>query len=384
MNSVIYLDNAATTAVAPEVIDAMLPYIKEHYGNPSSIHQLGNKTRAAIEQARKTIAELLNAAPSEIFFTSGGTEADNTAIVQSVISLGVKQIVSSPVEHHAVEHTIKTLEKRGWIKAIWLHVNSYGQIDLDELEDILKHQKEKTLVSIMHANNEIGTLYPIKRIGEICKTYHAYFHSDAVQTVGHFKIDLQHIPVDFIAASAHKFHGPKGIGFIYINKNTKIQPFIHGGSQERNMRGGTENVAGIVGLAKALEMAHSQMDEDMRYISELKQYMIEQLTKHIPDIQFNGFINNKSLYTVLNCSLPSHPQGPMLIYKLDIAGICASSGSACSSGSNVGSHVLQAIGADPKRHPIRFSFSKYNTKQEIDVVVKILSEIYSPVQNHSN
>ncbi len=376
----IYLDNAATTPINPEVLEAMLPYLREEYGNPSSIHQIGNRTRVAIEQARKTVAELLNAHPSEIFFTSGGTEADNTALVQSVLDLGVKVIISTPIEHHAVEHTIHTLEKRGWIKSIWLSVNQYGQIDLDELEELLKQQTEKTLVSIMHANNEIGTLNPIKRIGEVCKKYNAYFHSDTVQTVGHFKIDLQSIPVDFIAASAHKFHGPKGVGFIYINRHTKIKPFINGGAQERNMRGGTENVAGIVGLAKALELASKHLDEDMKYISELKSYMVQRLNETIPDMRFNGFTNEKSLYTVLNCSFPPHPQGMMLLYKLDIAGICASAGSACSSGSNVGSHVLKAIGASSERHAIRFSFSKYNTKEEVDNVVNVLAEIYSSVK----
>lgn len=377
---VIYLDNAATTPIAPEVTEAMLPYLKEEFGNPSSIHQLGNRTRVAIEQARKKVAELLNAHPSEIFFTSGGTEADNTAIVQSVLDLGVKEIISTPIEHHAVEHTIQALEKRAWIKAKWLSVNQYGQIDLDELEYLLKNQTGKTLVSIMHANNEIGTLNPLKRIGELCKKYDAYFHSDTVQTVGHFKIDLQNTPVDFIAASAHKFHGPKGVGFIYINRNIKIKPFINGGAQERNMRGGTENIAGIVGLAKALELAYQHLDNDMAYISELKNYMIEQLSKHIPDMQFNGLTNEKALYTVLNCSFPPHPQGMMFLYKLDIAGICASAGSACSSGSNVGSHVLKAIGASSDRHAVRFSFSKYNTKDEIDEVVKVMKEIYSTVK----
>lgn len=377
---VIYLDNAATTPIAPEVTEAMLPYLKEEFGNPSSIHQLGNRTRVAIEQARKKVAELLNAHPSEIFFTSGGTEADNTAIVQSVLDLGVKEIISTPIEHHAVEHTIQALEKRAWIKAKWLSVNQYGQIDLDELEYLLKNQTGKTLVSIMHANNEIGTLNPLKRIGELCKKYDAYFHSDTVQTVGHFKIDLQNTPVDFIAASAHKFHGPKGVGFIYINRNIKIKPFINGGAQERNMRGGTENIAGIVGLAKALELAYQYLDEDMAYISELKNYMIEQLSKHIPDMQFNGLTNEKALYTVLNCSFPPHPQGMMFLYKLDIAGICASAGSACSSGSNVGSHVLKAIGASSDRHAVRFSFSKYNTKDEIDEVVKVMKEIYETVK----
>ncbi len=376
----IYLDNAATTFVDKEVVEAMLPYLSEEYGNPSSIHQMGNRTRVAIEEARKKVAEWLNAHPSEIFFTSGGTEADNTAIVQSVLDLGVTEIISTPIEHHAVEHTILALEKRGWIKAKWLTVNEYGQISLDELEEFLKNQGGKTLVSIMHANNEIGTLNPIKRIGELCRVYGAYFHSDTVQTVGHFRIDLKSIPVDFIAASAHKFHGPKGVGFLYINRNVKIKPFINGGAQERNMRGGTENVAGIVGLAKAMELAYQRLDEDIEYISGLKQYMVEMLQKNIPDIKFNGFTNEKSLYTVLNCSFPPHPQGMMFLYKLDMAGICASAGSACSSGSNAGSHVLRAIKAPSERHAIRFSFSKYNKREEIDYVVKVMRDIYSSVK----
>jgi len=376
----IYLDNAATTPIAPEVVEAMLPYLKEEFGNPSSIHQLGNRTRVAIEEARKKVADLLNAHPSEIFFTSGGTEADNMALVQSVLDLGVKEIISTPIEHHAVKHTIQAMEKRNWIKAKWLSVNKLGQIDLNELEDILKNQKVPTLVSIMHANNEIGTLNPLKRIAELCKEYNAYFHSDTVQTVGHFELDLKNTPVDFIAASAHKFHGPKGVGFIYINKNVKIKPFINGGAQERNMRGGTENVASIVGLAKALELAYQNLEKDMDYIKGLKNYAIERLSEAIPDMQFNGPTNDKALYTVLNCSFPAHPQGMMFLYKLDIAGICASAGSACSSGSNVGSHVLKAIGAPADRHAIRFSFSKYNTKEEIDKVVDLMKEIYSNVK----
>lgn len=376
----IYLDNAATTPIAPEVVEAMIPYLKEEFGNPSSIHQLGNKTRVAIEESRKKVAELLNAHPSEIFFTSGGTEANNMALIQSVLDLGVKEIISTPIEHHAVEHTIQAMEKRNWIKVKWLSVNKLGQIDLDELENILKNQKVTTLVSIMHANNEIGTLNPLKRIAELCKEYKSYFHSDTVQTVGHFEMDLKNTPVDFIAASAHKFHGPKGVGFIYINKNVKIKPFINGGAQERNMRGGTENVAGIVGLAKALELAYQNLKQDMNYIKELKNYAIERLCESIPDMQFNGPTNEKALYTVLNCSFPAHPQGMMFLYKLDIAGICASAGSACSSGSNVGSHVLKAIGAPSDRHAIRFSFSKYNTKEEIDKVVDLMKEIYSSVK----
>lgn len=373
----IYFDNAATTPLAPEVLEAMLPYLKEDFGNPSSIHSFGTKPKVAIEKARKTIAELLNVTPSEIFFTSGGTEADNTAIIQSVLSLNIKRIITSPIEHHAVEQTIIELEKRGWVKAQWLQVNNKGQISLEELETLLKQSNEPTLVCLMHANNEIGTLLPLKRVAELCKAHNAYFQSDTVQTVGHYQIDLQAAPVDFIAASAHKFHGPKGTGFLFVRNNIKISPLIMGGSQERNMRGGTENVAGIIGLAKAIELAHINMSHDQEYISTLKQYTVELLKKHIPNVSFNGESEEKGLYTILNFSLPQHPASEMMLYKLDMAGIAVSSGSACNSGSNQISYVLKHIGTDTTKPAIRFSFSKYNTKQEVEHAVKILADIYT-------
>ncbi len=362
----VYLDNAATTRLDEQVFEAMLPYMKEEYGNPSSIHAFGRKTRSAIEGARKTVSKLLNVSPAEIFFTSGGTEADNMAINQSIHSLGIKHAITSKIEHHAVETTLHELEKQGKIKLSWVNVDAKGNIDLNHLEELLKNN-ERSFVSLMHANNEIGTLLPLEKVGELCAKYDAIFHSDTVQTMGHYPMDLQKIHVHFITCAAHKFHGPKGVGFLYVNHNIKIQPMIYGGAQERNMRGGTENTQGIVGLAKALEICYTEMDEHIKHIQGLKNYMKEQLEKIIPGISFNGETDNdKSLYTVLNCCFPAHPDAEMMLFNLDIAGIMASGGSACSSGSNQGSHVLRGIGADQTRASVRFSFCKYSTKEEID------------------
>lgn len=373
----IYLDNAATTKMDEEVLKAMLPYMTEEFGNPSSIHSFGRKTRSAIEGARKTVAKILNVTPAEIFFTSGGTEADNMAIVQSVETFGIKHIISSPIEHHAVEHTIKTLDKNGRIKASWVKIDNKGNVDLNHLEELLKNNS-KSLVSLMHANNEIGTLLPLKEVGELCEKYGALFHSDTVQTMGHYKMDLKDLKVHFITCAAHKFHGPKGVGFLYMHHAHKLQPFIHGGAQERNMRGGTENLYGIVGLAKALEICNNEMEEHQKHIFGLKEYMREKISKTIPGTVFNGETSfEKSLYTVLNCCFPNHPDAEMLLFNLDIAGIAASGGSACSSGSNQGSHVLSALGIDMKRPSVRFSFSKYNTKEEIDFVVRKLAELFA-------
>jgi cysteine desulfurase len=372
----IYLDNAATTKLDEEVLKAMLPFMTEDFGNPSSIHAYGRKTRTAIESARKTVAKYLNVAPAEIFFTSGGTEADNMAILKAIDTFGIKHAITSRIEHHAVEHTLESLEKQGKIKLSWVKTDKKGNVDLEHLEELLKNN-DRSLVSLMHANNEIGTLLPIKKVGELCEKYNALFHSDTVQTMGHFKLDLQAIKVHFATCAAHKFHGPKGVGFIYINNSVKITPFISGGAQERNMRGGTENVYGIVGLAKAFELANEHMQEHMDHIMGLKNYMIEHLRANIEGIVFNGEIDGNSLYTVLNCCFPAHPDAEMLLFNLDIAGIAASGGSACSSGSNQGSHVLRNIGVDMSRPSVRFSFSKYNTKEEIDIVVKKLKEIFA-------
>lgn len=373
----VYLDNAATTKLDENVLKAMMPLMVEDFGNPSSIHSFGRKTRAVIETARKTVAKLLNVTPAEIFFTSGGTEADNMAINQSIATYDLKHVISSEIEHHAVEHTIKMLEKAGKVKASWVKLDDKGNVDLAHLEELLKNNP-RSLVSLMHANNELGTLLPLKEVGELCAKYNAIFHSDTVQTMGHYRMDLRDIKVHFVTCAAHKFHGPKGVGFLYINHECKISPFIYGGAQERNMRGGTENVYGIVGLAKALEICFDEMEEHQKHIMGLKDYMREQLIKNISGIEFNGETSHeKSLYTVLNCRFPIHPDAEMLLFNLDILGIAASGGSACSSGSNQGSHVLRGIGIDMERPSVRFSFSKYNTKEEIDFVLKNLIDLFN-------
>jgi len=373
----VYLDNAATTSLDKEVLDTMLPFMTEHFGNPSSIHGHGSKVRAGIEQARKKIATLLNTSPSEIFFTSGGTESDNTAIRCAVKTYKLTHAITSRIEHHAVEHTLEDLAKNGDIKLSFVNIDAKGNIDLAHLRELLA-TNARSLVSLMHANNEIGNLLDIEAVGNICAEFNAYFHSDTVQTVGHFPIDLQKIKVHSINGAAHKFHGPKGVGFIYIKNEAKIHPFITGGAQERNMRGGTENVYGIVGLAKALEIATRDMQADTTYILDLKSYMKDRLIEIFDDISFNGESANldKSLYTVLNVSLPESPDNDMILFNLDIHKISASGGSACSSGSDVGSHVLRAIKANPARANVRFSFSKHNTKEEIDYVIEKLAEIY--------
>ncbi|MEI8137689.1 MAG: cysteine desulfurase family protein [Bacteroidota bacterium] len=372
----VYLDNAATTKLDENVLKAMMPLMVEDFGNPSSIHSFGRKTRAVIETARKTVAKLLNVTPAEIFFTSGGTEADNMAINQSIATYDLKHVISSEIEHHAVEHTIKMLEKAGKIKVSWVKLDEKGNVDLADLENLLKNNP-RSLVSLMHANNELGTLLPLKEVGEICEKYNAIFHSDTVQTMGHYRMDLRDIKVHFVTCAAHKFHGPKGVGFLYINHLCKITPFIYGGAQERNMRGGTENVYGIVGLAKALEICFDEMEEHQKHIMGIKDYILEQLIKNIPSIEFNGETSHeKSLYTVLNCRFPNHPDAEMLLFNLDILGIAASGGSACSSGSNQGSHVLRGIGVDMERPSVRFSFSKYTTKEEIDFVIKNLINLF--------
>lgn len=374
----VYLDNAATTAMDDRVIEAMLPFMKLHYGNPSSVHSHGREVRSAIEKARKKVAELLNATPTEIFFTSGGTEADNTAIVCGIETHGITHAITSPIEHHAVLHTLEECAKKGKVKLSILDVNEKGEIDLGQLEALLK-ANPKSFVSLMHANNEIGNINDLNRIGELARAYEAFFHSDTVQTMGHFVHDLKSLPVDAIVAGAHKFHGPKGSGFLYVRKDKKIHPFIYGGAQERNMRGGTENVIGIVGIAKALELSYEDMDSHRKHIESLKIRFIDALKENIPGVQFNGLSAdlNKSLYTVLNVSLPpSEENRGMLLFNLDLNGISASGGSACSSGATVGSHVLKAIGHDPERESVRFSFSRFNTAEEVDYTVEKLKELY--------
>jgi cysteine desulfurase len=373
----IYLDNAATTPLDPEVFEAMKPFMLEDFGNPSSTHAHGRKVRAAIESARKKIAELLNCTAGEIIFTSGGTEADNAILVSAINTYKVKTVVSSPIEHHAVEHTLGVLAKQGLIKLRMVNLDEKGHVNLDHLHSLLK-ENDNALVSLMHANNEIGNLLDIERVGVLCDEYKAYFHSDTVQTVGHYQHDLQKIKVHGMTAAAHKFHGPKGSGFMFLRKDKKIQPFVHGGAQERSMRGGTENVYGIIGLAKALEIAYRDMHDHIHYIKELKARMIEKLKESIPGISFHGDSENlaNSLYTVLNVSVPESEENDMLLFNLDLQGISASGGSACSSGAAQGSHVLGALYPDSKRGAVRFSFSKYNKPEDIDVAVKVLSELY--------
>jgi Cysteine sulfinate desulfinase/cysteine desulfurase and related enzymes len=370
----IYLDNAATTPLDKDVLDAMLPYMTTHFGNPSSIYSYGRETRLAVENARKTVAKLLNAHPGEIFFTSGGTESNNMAILTAIRDLGCKHIITSPIEHHAVLHTVSHYAT-GDITSSFVKLLPDGHIDLQDLESQLAQIPKKCLVTLMHANNEIGNLLSINAVSALCKKYNAVFHSDCVQTVGHYPIDLSRIQVDFISASGHKFHGPKGTGILYINNNVQVKPLIHGGGQERNMRAGTENVYGIVGFAKALELSMERYEKDSAYIKSLKDYLIEQLQKHIPNIKFNGDYSGSSLYTIVNVSFPATPKSEMLLFNLDINNICVSGGSACSSGANQGSHVINAISKDPDRVAIRFSFSKYNTKEEIDQVIEKIKEL---------
>ena len=372
----VYLDNAATTPIDPEVMKQMVQVMESQFGNPSSIHAHGREARSLIEKARKTIAGLLHTSPAEIFFTSGGTEADNTAIRCGIIDHGLKHAITSRIEHHAVVHTLEALEKAGTIKLSFVNIDDKGNVDYEHLEQLL-HENERTFVSLMHANNELGTLTDVERVGELCEHYNALFHCDTVQTVGHYPHDLSKLKVHFMVCAAHKLHGPKGTGFLYINHKVKINPMIYGGSQERNMRGGTENIYGIVGLAKALEMAYIDMALHQEQIQGLKSYMINQL-QQIPGISFNGEIApEKSLYTVLNVSFPEMEMADMLLFSLDIAGISASGGSACSSGTNIGSHVLTGIGANPDKPAVRFSFSKYNTREEIDFTINKIREIVS-------
>src|ERR1044071_9198213 len=371
----IYFDNAATTALDKEVLEAMLPYMTTQFGNPSSIYSYGRETRLAIENARKTVAKILNAHPGEIFFTSGGTESNNTAILSAIRDLGCTHIISSPIEHHAVLHTVEHYGC-GDVTHSFVKLLPGGQVDIKDLEEqLVAHKDQRCLVSLMHANNEIGNLLPIKAVGQICQKYNAIFHSDCVQTVGHYPIDLRKIPVHFISAAGHKFHGPKGVGLLYINDNVKVQPFIFGGGQERNMRAGTENLYGIVGFAKALELATKNQEKDSAYIQSLKSYMIEQLRSHIKGVSFNGDYEGNTLYTVLSVAFPKTEKSEMILFNLDINNICVSGGSACTSGADVGSHVIRAINNNPNLVTVRFSFSKYNTKEEVDIVVRKLLEL---------
>jgi cysteine desulfurase len=377
----IYLDNAATTPVDPQVFEVMKPFLTEYFGNPSSSHLFGRKAKSAIESARRTIAARLNCHPSEIFFTSGGTEADNLAMRIALRDLGCTHIITSAIEHSAVIKTAQLLESDGKIRLSLVRLKEDGHIDLAHLEELLA-QGEKTYVTLMHGNNEIANVLPLAAVGDLCQKHGAWFHSDTVQTMGHFPIDIRSTRIHFLNAAAHKFHGPKGVGFIFISRSVKGHADITGGGQERGMRGGTENVAGIIGMAKALDLACEHMDEHRSHVSGLKQYMIKRLREEFSEVTFNGDCTNPdSLYTVLNVTFPPTSNHDMFLFLLDLEGVAASGGSACSSGATKGSHVLDAIGAlKPGRASIRFSFSRFTTQGEIDYALeKIRSLIQIPV-----
>ncbi|NKI27676.1 cysteine desulfurase [Arenibacter sp. 6A1] len=375
----IYLDSAATTQVREEVIVKMQEALGSCYGNPSSVHSFGRTAKTTIEKARKTIAKYLNAHPAEIIFTSGGTEADNMVLRCSVRDLGIKTIITSKIEHHAVLHTAEELAKEYGIALRFVRLDNYGTPDLKHLEELLQEDSSKKLVSLMHVNNEIGNLVDVNAIGKLCLQYKALFHSDTVQSIGHFSWDVQETPIDFLTAAAHKFHGPKGIGFAYIKRNIGLKSLIHGGAQERGFRAGTEPIHNIVGLEEAFKAAYDNLDEEKAYVTELKRYFIEKISAAIPGISFNGQSGDleKSTYTLVSACLPFDPEKTtMLLFHLDMKGIACSRGSACQSGSDVGSHVLSEIlsGEALKQPSLRFSFSKYNTKEELDYVVAVLEE----------
>ncbi len=375
----VYLDNAATTQVREEVIAKMQEALADFYGNPSSTHSFGRSARTAIEKARKTIAKTLNAQPSEIIFTSGGTEADNMILRCAVRDLGVQTIITSKVEHHAVLHTAEELQKEYGVALKFVDLDEYGNPELDHLESLLKTDETKKLVSLMHVNNEIGNILDIGAVGEICKEHGALFHSDTVQSIGHYPWDVQSVAIDFMTAAAHKFHGPKGVGFAYIRKNSGLKPFIFGGSQERGFRAGTEPFHNIVGLEEAFVQAYENLEEEMEYVRGLKQYFVNKIKKEVPQVTFNGLSGDlqRSTYTLVNVRLPFDKQkGLMLLFHLDLKGIACSKGSACQSGSNLGSHVLNEIlpPEELEKPSLRFSFSKYNTKEELDYAIAVLKE----------
>ncbi|MDP3312119.1 cysteine desulfurase family protein [Lutibacter sp.] len=367
----IYLDNAATTPILPEVINTVCESMTQFYGNPSSSHEIGRKAKSLVETARKNIAKHLNAKANEIYFTAGGSEADNLILRNAVVNLGIKTIISSKIEHHAVLHTIENLEKEFQVLVKWVDIKDNSEIDYVHLEALLKSSKGKILVSLMYVNNEIGTILDLEKVSQLCFENDALFHSDSVQGVGHFAMNTQLLKVDFFVASAHKFHGPKGVGFAYIKNGIKLQPMLIGGEQERGGRAGTENVHSILGMEKALEMAYLNLKEDALYIQNLKNYFIEQLKENFDNITFNGCSDSENLSSYIILNVRFSKEYSMLLFNLDIKGICASGGSACQSGSNKGSHVLNEIlnETESKKTSVRFSFSKFNTKNEIDLVI---------------
>lgn len=371
----VYFDNTASTPVYPDVIKLMTQILKENFGNPSSVHHFGRQSKVTIENARKKIAAYLNAAPSEIFFTSGGTEANNMAISGAINDLKIEHAITSPIEHHAILHTLEYYENNGKVKTHFVKLDENGRIILESLEELLK-KYPASFVTLMHANNEISNLLPIKEVSKLCREHDAVFHSDMVQSICHYKIDFQKIDVDMASSSGHKFHAPKGVGFIYVNgKRIKINPFIIGGGQERNMRGGTENIAGIAALAKAFDIAHQNMEVDEAKIRSLKSYMVKMLSETFSGVEFVGESMEKGLYTVLSVAFPENLFDDMLLMNLDVEGIAASSGSACTSGALKGSHVITHLGINPDKQVIRFSFSKYNTVKEIDFCITVLKKL---------
>lgn len=370
----IYFDNAATTSLAPEVLEAMLPYMQNHFGNPSSIHAFGRQTRTAIEKARKKVAEHLNCSTAEVFFTSGGTESNNFALHNAVNFLDVKRIITSQIEHHCILHTAEHLTKTHNIKLEFVQLDEEGIVDLEDLKEKCQQSNGDTLVSLMHGNNELGNLLPINEVAEICVANNCLFHSDTVQTIGRYKYDLQQTKLAFLSGAAHKFHGPKGIGFLYINADYNCTPILFGGGQERNMRAGTENLYGIIGLSKALDIAYNNFETINANVSSLKEYFIESLKNALPKVNVNGAEISNCLNTIANVNFEKYIKRDLLLLNLDIDGICASGGSACSSGVDAGSHVIKALNKDITGS-IRFSFSKYNTKAEIDTVIEKLKGI---------
>jgi len=377
----VYFDNASTTKIREEVVSEISSILKNCFGNPSSSHSFGRSAKSYIETSRKTIANILNCEPKEIIFNSGGTESDNSILKSAVKDLKVKHIISSRIEHHAVTHTLDELELLG-TNIHYVKLNENGNIDFENLENLLNLDNEPKLVTLMYINNEIGNILDINRVSNLCQKYNVYFHSDAVQAVGHYKIDLSSLKIDFLSSAAHKFHGPKGVGFTYINKSTKIKSFISGGPQERGMRAGTESVHNIVGMSKALVIADQNMEKEAEYVRSIKIKMIDGLKSLFPDIHFNGDSGDmdKSTYTVLNVCFPIlNEKASMLDFHLDLKGIACSKGSACQSGSSQGSHVLNEIQSnDQKKFPsVRFSFSHNNKMDDVDYLIETLKEFIS-------
>ncbi|WP_431107604.1 cysteine desulfurase family protein [Winogradskyella poriferorum] len=377
----VYLDNAATTALRPEVIHRMTEVLANSYGNASSTHSFGRSSKALLEQCRKNIAGYFNVSASEIVFTSGGTEADNLALRSAVRDLGVTEIITSKIEHHAVLHTVEQLQQEYNVKLSFVNLDECGMVDYTHLESLLQNS-EKAIVSLMHVNNEIGNILDIERVAKLCKGNDALFHSDCVQSVGHYKLDLQDIPVDFFAASAHKFHGPKGVGFCFVRKESGLKPLIFGGEQERGHRAGTESIHNIVGMDEALKIAYNNLEAEKEQITSIKAYFINQLKAAVPNVSFNGGCedNEKSTYTLVNVCLPLEAsKTSMLQFQLDLKGIACSRGSACQSGSSQQSHVLTEILDEEKlKHPsVRFSFSIFTTKEDIDYTLNVLKDIIS-------